>query len=175
METHIQQWLDQEGKAVTGVVRLICASLAAVIHLTVDAHAGPDRVSILTQSEHIGFRFDGFNEKNLGVILTWENALGRDLDVNLGAYKNSYARGSVMASVSWTPIDVGQCEFGAFAGVVNYPIEGRHQPVSIGGTDLIAMAGLQARCGNFFINAMPASPDMSRGIVAAGITMEIGK
>ena len=149
----------------------VAFTIALVVLATCKATAGPDRVSILTNSDHIGFRYQGFNEQNPGVFLTWDDAIAPNVDFSVGAYQNSYARLSVMATASWLPIEVGPVKAGIFAGVAHYPINGRNQPLHVG--DWIPMAGVQVIAGNFFIQAMPASTDLKRSIIAAGITFEV--
>lgn len=145
-------------------------TVALVIGAGVKAFAGPDRVSILSNSKHIGFRSE-FNETNPGVFLTWDDAIAPNVDLSLGAYQNSYSRLSIMATASWLPIEIGPIQAGVFAGTAHYPVNGRNQPIHVG--DWIPMAGVQVICGNFFIQAMPASVDLKRAIVAAGITFEV--
>lgn len=101
-----------------------------------------------------------------GVSLRGANLQGADL--------NSYAKPSVMVAATWLPIEVGQCEAGLFIGAVHYPGNGRYEPTQLFG-DVIAMGGAQVICGPVFVQVIPASTDMSRAIVAVGITMEIGQ
>lgn len=152
----------------------VAFTLALVVLATCKANAGPDRVSILTNSDHVGFKYQGFNETNPGVFLTWDNAIAPNVDLSIGGYLNSYAKPSVMVAATWLPLEVGQCSAGVFAGVVHYPGNGRHEPTHIAG-DVIGMGGLQLICGPLFVQAIPASTDFSRAIVAVGITMEIGQ
>ena len=156
-------------------VFFVAFTLALVVLATCKAYAGPDRVSILTNSDHIGFKYQGFNEQNLGLFLTWDNAIAPKVDLSVGGYLNSYAKPSLMVAATWLPIEVGQCEAGIFGGVVHYPITGRHEPTSIAGSDVIGMGGVQVICGPIFVQAIPAATDFSRAIVAFGITMEIEK
>lgn len=156
-------------------VLFVALTIMLVVLATCKAIAGPDRVSILTNSDHIGFRYQGFNEQNPGVFLTWDDAIAPTVDLSIGGYLNSYANVSVMVAATWLPLEVGQCEAGLFAGAVHYPGNGRYEPTSIGGSDVIAMGGVQVICGPIFVQAIPASTDFSRAIVAVGITMEIEK
>jgi hypothetical protein len=153
----------------------VAFTLALVVLATCKANAGPDRVSILTNSNHIGFRYQGFNETNPGLFLTWDNAIAPNVDLSVGGYLNSYAKPSMMIAATWLPIEVGQCEAGVFAGVVHYPGNGRYEPTSIAGSDVIGMGGGQVICGPVFMQVIPAATDLSRAIVAVGITMEIGQ
>lgn len=153
----------------------IALTIVLVLLATCKAVAGPDRVSILTNSDHIGFRYQGFNEQNLGLFLTWDDAIAPEVDLSVGAYLNSYTKPSVMVAATWLPIEVGQCSAGVFGGLVHYPGNGRYEPTSIGGSDVIGMGGVQVICGPVFVQVIPASTDFSRGIVAVGITMEIEK
>ena len=152
----------------------VAFTLALLVLATCKANAGPDRVSILTNSDHVGFKYQGFNETNPGVFLTWDNAIAPNVDLSIGGYLNSYAKPSVMVAATWLPLEVGQCSAGVFAGVVHYPENGRYEPTHIAG-DVIGMGGLQLICGPLFVQAIPASTDFSRAIVAVGITMEIGQ
>jgi hypothetical protein len=156
-------------------VFFVLFTLVLVVLATYKAYAGPDRVSILTNSDHIGFKYQGFNETNPGVFLTWDNAIAPNVDLSVGAYLNSYAKPSVMVAATWLPIEVGQCEAGIFGGLVHYPGNGRYEPTSIAGSDVIGMGGVQVICGPVFVQAIPAATDFSRAIVAVGITMEIEK
>ena len=152
----------------------VAFTIALVVMATCKATAGPDRVSILTNSDHIGFRYQGFNEQNPGVFLTWDDAIAPNVDLSIGGYLNSFAKPSVMVAATWLPIEVGQCEAGIFGGLVHYPGNGRYEPTRIVG-DVIGMGGVQVICGPVFVQAIPASTDFSRAIVAVGITMEIGQ
>ena len=69
------------------VIAAICVAFGAT-----PAAAGPDRFSVLLGSKHIGA--NGFNEINPGLFATWER--GR-IGYSLGAYLNSYDRGSIAA------------------------------------------------------------------------------
>lgn len=151
----------------------VAFTLVLVVLATCKAYAGPDRVSILTNSDHVGFKRE-YHEQNLGVFLTWDNAIAPNVDLSIGGYMNSFAKPSVMVAATWLPIEVGQCEAGLFAGAVHYPGNGRYEPTRIVG-DVIGMGGLQVICGPIFVQAIPASTDFSRAIVAVGITMEIEK
>lgn len=163
--------MRQKRKHLTYKAFYIGLTVALALGVGVKAFAGPDRVSILGNSKHIGFRYDKYNETNPGVFLTWDDAIAPNVDFSVGAYQNSYARLSVMASASWLPIEVGPIQAGVFAGVAHYPVNGRDQPFHIG--DWVPMAGVQVIAGNFFIQAMPASTNLKRSIIAAGITFEV--
>lgn len=155
-------------------VFFVAFTLMLLVLATFKASAGPDRVSILTNSDHLGFKRE-YHEQNLGVFLTWDNAIAPNVDLSIGGYLNSFAKPSVMVAATWLPLEVGQCSAGLFAGAVHYPGNGRYEPTSIAGSDVIGMGGVQVICGPVFVQAIPASTDFSRAIVAVGITMEIKK
>lgn len=78
----------------------IPALIALCLLLPNIAAAGPDRVSVLLGSAHIGAAPSirdgrGYNQINPGLFLTWETD---HVDWTIGAYLNSFERGSVSAT-----------------------------------------------------------------------------
>lgn len=96
-----------------GRVFLLAALLAA------PAMADPDRVSILLGSQHLGAAL-AFEQVNPGVFVTWEDrALG--LDLSVGAYRNSYGRGSVAALAALPVLEWPAGQVAVFGGLALYP------------------------------------------------------
>ncbi len=134
-----------------------------IIALTATAAtAGPDRAYILAGSKHLGTDYD-FNEVNPGLFLTWE--LDR-FDVTVGAYHNSYGKGSMAASVAYPLVRGDDWSVDAFAGLATY--FGTHNP------DVVPMAGLQARYGPAFVQYVPVpGGQYISGLISFGLTFEI--
>lgn len=105
-----------------------------------------------------------YNERNWGAGLRWQIAPA--LDVQAGAYRNSYDRTSVYGAATWLPLQIGPLRAGAFAGLTN------HYPMRDG--RVIPVGGLAARLqGDVFsatVRAAPAVAGKTHGV----ITIEIG-
>lgn len=144
---------------------LIAAATAAIIATT--ATAGPDRVSVLVGSKHFGS--SGFNEKNYGVFLTWED-LG-PVDVSVGAFKNSYYKTSVAVTAALPVYDWGTGEISLFAGIAHYPEDGRN--FKYGMQDIVPIGGIQARQGNMFVQFTPMDGKPVDALIAFGFTMSL--
>lgn len=141
-------------------------ALILTLALAAPAHAGPDRVSILTGSRHIGTDYP-FQEVNPGLFLTWEDrAFG--LDYSLGAYRNSFGKLSVAATAALPLIDRDRFQIALFGGLAIYPGDGDKFLISAG--DAVPVAGLQARYGNGFVQIMPGD---GMAIVAFGLTFPV--
>lgn len=139
--------------------------IAILSTLASPALAGPDRISILFGSHHVGGQ--GFEEINPGVFLTWEQ---HRLDLSVGAYRNSYGRLSV-AAVAALPIwSQGETEVSLFGGLAHYPGNGRNFAIHAG--DVVAIGGLQLRHENLFVQVLPGGGDMPV-VIAAGITFSL--
>jgi hypothetical protein len=139
----------------------IVAALAAT-----PAIAGPDRVSVLLGSNHIGA--EGFNEVNPGLFATWE---GDWIDLTAGVYHNSYSRTSVVATGYLSLIEAGDFDAGVFAGVAHLPGNGRLEMAHIG-NDVVAIGGLQARYGNVFVQVIPMEAQYGKALVSFGLTFQ---
>lgn len=141
---------------------LIMAALAA------PAHAGPDRVSILLGSHHVDPKME-FNERNLGMFATWERG---QVDYSVGAYRNSFNKTSVAATVGYRFAEGGDWSLSAFVGAAHYPEDGRNFSVSAG--DVVPIGGLQARYKNTFVSIMPSDGKSTDAVVSFGLTFELG-
>lgn len=139
---------------------------AAIAIASTAAHA--DRLSVLIGSRHIGAT--GFEETNPGIFYTLE----RDrLGLSLGVYRNSYGKASVAAFASW---DVAAWDGGAlavFGGVAHYPGDGRTMAIHAG--DVVPLAGLQIRQGNFFAQLVPMDGKPVKALIAFGLTFDLSK
>jgi len=146
-------------------------SAAAVIALSASTAGAcdyvPDRASILIGSKHVGWEGGQLNETNPGAFLTWE--CGK-WSATSGVFKNSYSNTSTALTASYDVLSGDGWAVSAFAGVAHYPGTGRDEVVSIGGSDVIAMGGLQARYKNVFVQAIPGDFETLDGIVAVGMT-----
>lgn len=166
----------QTGAVPTGIaprrsgLRFVLAGFVALPVLAAGAHAGPDRVSILVASQHLGASVS-FEQVNPGVFVTWEDrALG--LDYTVGAYRNSYGRGSVAATAALPVLSWSTGEVSLFGGVALYPGDGRSFSASIG--DFVPVGGLQLRQGNVFGQIMPGDGRIADAVVSLGFTFNIG-
>lgn len=142
--------------------------IIALLLLAAPAHADPDRLSLLLGSAHIGG--DGFDGRNPGVFATWEDrALG--LDYSLGAYRNSYGRGSIAATAALPVIEWRDGAVALFAGAALYPSDGRRFRAHVG--DLVPIGGVQIRHRHLFLQIMPSDGAAVDAVIAGGITWEI--
>lgn len=133
------------------------------------AHADPDRISILLGSHHFGTDLP-WQQSNPGLFATWE---GERLDWSLGAYRNSYDRLSVAATVALPIWARGQAEVSLFAGVALYPKDGRNFAVHLG--DVVPIGGVQLRMGHVFAQVMPGDGQTVKAVVATGLTFELNR
>lgn len=151
------------------MIRFLHAVLAVVL-LAGPAHAGPDRLSILLGSHHVGARM-AFEPANPGLILTWEDRGRLGLDLSLGAYRNSYGRGSVVASVALPVLRWDDGALAVFAGAALYPRDGRTFRVRVG--DVVLIGGLQLRHRNLFLQILPGDGRFADAVFAAGLTFSL--
>lgn len=136
---------------------------ALFLLLACPANAGPDRISFMLGSSHVGAMMS-YEEINPGVFATWEDrALG--LDYSLGIYRNSFGRASVAATAALPLVKKPRFQADVFAGVALYPGNGKDFAYHAG--DVVPIAGLQARLGNGYIQIMPGD---GMTVVAFGLT-----
>lgn len=136
------------------------------------AMAGPDRVAIMLGSEHIGAN-RSFEETNPGVFLTWTNAaLSGRADVTVGAFRNSYGDGSAAVSLGFPLVRKEFWGIDAFTALAWYPGNGDRFDHALG--DIVPVAGLQGRVGNFFLQAIPAGGDSVDATLSFGLTFALG-
>lgn len=141
--------------------------LFALLVLSAPAQAGPDRVSILLGSAHPGSA--GFDGRNPGIFLTWEDRGG--LDLSLGAYRNSYGRASVAATASLPALRWREGGASLFLGAAHYPEDGRRFRFHAG--DIVPLAGLQLRHGSLFAQIMPGDGRVADAVIAFGLTFPL--
>lgn len=149
--------------------KTLCAALLLVACHS-KAQADPDRISLLLGSHHVDAKAQ-FEGRNPGVFLTWEDRGG--LDWSLGAYRNSYGRNSVAATVA-LPVVIGRdAELALFAGAALYPGDGRDFAMQWG--DLVPLVGLQLRAGHLFVQVIPSDGAATDAIISFGLTKLISK
>ncbi len=141
-------------------------AIAAALLAASPAIAGPDRLSILLGSHHIGANRD-FEEFNPGIALTWD----RGLDYSISAYRNSYGKLSVAGTVAYPFYETETIGFSAFAGIANYPEDGR-RIAGIAG-DLVPLVGLRARYRNAFIQFLPTPDSEADGVFSFGVSLDL--
>ncbi|GAB5438461.1 hypothetical protein [Falsiruegeria mediterranea] len=135
------------------------------------ADAGPDQVSILLGSHHVGATRN-FEEFNPGVILTWKEVLWQNrLDVGVGVFRNSYGDASVVATTAFPLVRNQNWGLDLFAALATYPGEGDQFTYSIG--DVVPIAGLQARYGNVFVQAIPSGGSSVDATLTYGLTFAL--
>ncbi|MFC3614921.1 hypothetical protein ACFORG_14215 [Lutimaribacter marinistellae] len=143
----------------------VAAFFAAGQH---DAQAGPDRVSILLGSHHVGATRN-FEEFNPGIILVWDERVWRgNLDIAAGAYRNSYGDGSLALSLAYPFVKTDDWGLDLFGGFSWYPGNGQQFSHAIG--DVVPIAGLQARYRNVFMQAIPAGGQAADAVFSFGLT-----
>lgn len=141
--------------------------LTALVLMTTPTLAGPDRVSVLLGSAHIGG--DGFDGRNPGLFLTWEDK--GPFDLSAGIYHNSYGRISVAATAALPVVEWSTGEISLFAGAALYPVDGRNFAVHLG--DVVPLGGLQVRQGDIFGQIIPGDGQYVDAIVSIGVTFPI--
>ncbi len=141
---------------------------ALLLLLATPAWAGPDRVSILLGSHHAGAR-DAFEEFNPGLFLEWETE-GR-LSYSVGAYRNSYGRGTIAAGVNYPLIESDDFEADIFAGAANYPRDGEDFAVSVG--SVVPMLGLRLRYRSLYMLTLPGDGEVADFVVGFGVTFPL--
>lgn len=148
------------------MARWIAVLFAAPL-LAAPAFADPDRLSILLGSAHIGGA--GFDGRNPGLALTWEDVDG--LDLSVAAYRNSFGRGSIAATAALPVITWAEGEAAVFAGLALYPGDGRRFRVHAG--DVVPIGGLQLRHRNLFLQLMPSDGRVVDAVVSMGLTFDL--
>lgn len=153
------------GRFAVATASAICLGVSI---FATSAIAEPDRVSILLGSKHIGQ--SGFEEVNPGIIVTWEDrAWG--LDYSLGAYRNSFGKGSVVATAALPIKTWKDGQLSAFGGLALYPGNGDNFLVHAG--DVVPIGGLQIRHKNVFGMLMPGDSKDLKAILAFGVTFKL--
>ena len=150
------------------MITRICLAAALILALAAPAQAGPDRLSILLGSSHVGGA--GFDGRNPGVFLTWEDR-GPGLDLSVGTYRNSYGRGSLAATVALPVARWRDGEVSIFAGAALYPQDGRRFRAHLG--DLVPIGGVQVRHGAAFLQIMPSDGGAVDAVIAMGLTFSL--
>lgn len=148
------------------MIRIVFSALFALVS---PAQADPDRVSVLLTSHHVAAK-QSFEKVNPGIFLTWEDrAFG--LDYSVGAYRNSYGRGSV-AGIAALPLwQRDNTQVALFAGVGLYPKDGRNFGVHAG--DFVPLVGIQIRHRNLFLQAMPGDGKYAAAVISMGLTFPL--
>lgn len=141
--------------------------LAMVIALWGGFACAQDRVSILLGSDHVGAA-QGFDERNPGVILTWEDPRG--IDWSVAAYRNSYGRPSVAALAGLPVLRWQGGEAALIGGLAWYPQDGRAFPVHLG--DVVPLAGLRLRHRGLFALILPGDGETTDATIAFGLTFD---
>ncbi|NNE87487.1 MAG: hypothetical protein HKN27_05365 [Silicimonas sp.] len=131
--------------------------------------AGPDRVAIHLGSHHAGATTE-FEEMNPGLFLSWDRPHG--VTVTVGAFRNSYGRGSVAATIAKTVFERNQTSAAVFTGLAHYPGNGSDIRHAVG--DVVPLAGVQLRYRHVFMNIMPGDGDTVDAIFSFGVTLPLG-
>lgn len=131
---------------------LAAVSLAAQLATALPAQAGPDSVSLLLGSHHVGA--SGFEEVNPGVFVNWHGvAFDGRVDLGFGAFRNSYGRGSVAVTAGLPMIREPEWGLDLFSALAWYPENGDQFNLAVG--DIVPIVGVQARWRNAFVQAIP--------------------
>lgn len=135
------------------------------------AAAGPDRLSFLLGSYHVGAT-QSFEEFNPGAFLTWTNLMWRGaLDLTVGAYRNSYGDGSLAVTTAYPFVRTEKWGLELFGGLAWYPGNGDQFSYSAG--DVVPLAGLQARYRNVFVQAIPSGGSSVDAVLSFGLTFAL--
>ena len=101
----------------------------------------PDGIAVLLGSNHVNAR-EEFNEFNPGVFISWRCDL---VNTRLGLHKNSFSNPAASATFTSDLVSLSAGGFNAhpFFGFAHYPTTGREMPISVGGSDLIVIGGIE--------------------------------
>lgn len=149
------------------MIRHILRVALLAIFLAFPAQAEPDRVSVLLGSAHVGAT--GFDGRNPGVFLTWEDR--GPFDLSGGLYRNSYGKVSVAGTLALPVARWAAGDLSVFAGLAHYPGDGRRFAVHWG--DIVPIGGLQLRQGNIFLHVIPGDGEAVDAVIAAGLTFPL--
>lgn len=150
--------------------KLVLAGLTAILS-NAQAEAGPDRLSVLLGSEHIGATRD-FEEFNPGLFLIWTNALWGDrLDYGFGAFRNSYGDGSAALLTAYPFVRTKNWGLEVFGALAWYPNNGDQFSHAI--DDIVPVAGLQARYRFLFMQVLPAGGQGVDATVTYGLSLPL--
>jgi hypothetical protein len=128
-----------------------------------------DRLSVLLGSHHAGAQIR-FEAANPGLFLTWEDrAFG--LDWSVGAFRNSYGRGSVALTAGLPVIRWQGGQASLVAGLAHYPGDGRRFRISFG--DVVPLVGVQARHGPVFAQVLPGDGRFADAVFSVGLTFNL--
>lgn len=144
----------------------ILFSLILTMLTALPAVAGPDRVALHIGSAHFGTD-RGFEEVNPGLFLTWE----RRVNLSLGAYRNSYGRLSVAATVGVDVWEQGRARLEAFGGLAHYPRDGR--TITGRSHDVVPIIGLRAHYDPVFVSIIPGDGDRMDGLLSFGLSFAL--
>ncbi len=146
--------------------------VASALTIASAAHAGPDRLSFLLGSEHVNAG-RSFEEINPGIFLTWSESVWQNrLDLTVGAFRNSYGDGSLVASLAYPIVRKEHWGIDVFGAIAWYPDNGEQFTHSF--EDLVPIGGLQVRYRNVFVQAIPAGGQAVDATLAFGLTFAIG-
>ena len=143
---------------------LICLVIAAG-----PVCAGPDRMAFHLGSYHAGATSE-FEEVNPGLFLSWDRP--NEVVLSVGAFRNSYGRGSVAATAAKVFYRGRNSAAAVFAGLAHYPGNGNDIRHAIG--DFVPLAGLQLHYRSLFVNVMPGDGDTLDAIFSFGVTVPLG-
>ncbi len=110
---------------------------------------------MLLGSKHINAQRE-FNEFNPGLFFSWDCEL---VNIRIGLHKNSFSdpSTSVTFTSEFLSLSFGDANIHPFVGIARYPETGRDLPVSIEGSDVIGLMGLEFTHNQFpvFIQYLP--------------------
>ena len=147
-------------------MRAIPALAALLLLCPLAALAGPDRVSFLIGSEHLGAE-EEFEEFNPGIFLTWEHGV----DLTAGVFRNSYGSAAPSVTISAPLVESGEFALSWTAGLAYYPGDGDRIDFAIG--DVVPLLGLRADLGPIFIQAFPVDGETADAVIAFGVTIDL--
>lgn len=152
------------------ITKTAMLSMAFVVSASYVA-AGPDQVSILLGSHHVGAT-RAFEEVNPGLFLTWtEVAVGQRVDLSVGAFRNSYGDGSIAVSGAYPLYRTEDWGVDLFAGVAWYPGNGDQFNHAV--DDMVPLGGVQMRYRNLFLQALPGGGNAVDATLTYGLTFPL--
>ncbi|WP_106743901.1 hypothetical protein [Yoonia maritima] len=101
----------------------------------------PDGIAVLLGSHHVNAQQD-FDEFNPGIFVSWNCDIA---SIRLGVHRNSFSNIATSATFTsdFISLSAGGFHVHPFVGIAHYPQTGSDTPISVGGSDIIGIGGLE--------------------------------
>lgn len=128
---------------------------AAIILLLLTGCAVPDRLHVLTSTDHVGAPDGYYEEQNPGLALTWEGCVDR----SVAAYRDSYGDTAIAAFGSVEAWKSGPMSVHPFIGAAHYQSQG-----------LLPLVGAEFRAGSLFTQVIASDGKPEVAVMTFGLT-----